>query len=145
MTLRRFLILGFALLNLSALIAEDHHEPPPLPPQAREVSVNDLATFLKEHPGTFTLDVRSAGERNEGGWLAGAKHIDYFATDFDKVLAALGPDPSKPCVVYCEFGGRARRAAQRLAKIGCKEILLPAGGFNAWKKSGKAVEGGSQK
>ena len=121
------------------------HQPPPLPPQAKEMSVADLAKLLQERKEIPILDVRTAEEAKTEGSIPGAKHLDYFNTDFATMLPQLGIDPAKPCVVYCTFGGRARRAAQKLASLGCKEIILPAGGFNAWKKAGKPVEGGSTK
>lgn len=148
MASRRVFIFGMAVFGATPLWADDappKHQPPPLPPQAKEVSIDEIEKLLKERKDVFVLDVRSTEEIHEEGVLSGAKHIDYFASDFEKVLSTMGVDVAKPCVVYCEFGGRARRAAQRLAKFGCKEILLPAGGFNAWKKAGKLVEGGVKK
>jgi rhodanese-related sulfurtransferase len=130
------------------LRAEDpsaKHEPPPLPPQAKEISIDEIEHLLKERKDVFVLDVRSAEEIQEEGKLSGAKHIDYFASNFEGVLGGMGVDVTKPCVVYCEYGARARRAALRMVKLGCREILLPAGGFNAWKKAGKPVEGGVKK
>lgn len=144
MTVRPIICLGWLLLAGALLWAADPpaHQPPPLPAEAREVSINDLEKLLKERKDIAVLDVRSVEEVNEEGHLPGAKHVDQFRADFEKVLPTLGMDMTKPCVVYCEFGGRARRAAERMAKLGFKEILLPAGGFNAWKKAGKPVEGG---
>ena len=148
MASRRVFFLGLAACGSAWLRAENppaKHEPPPLPAQAREVSIDEIEKLLRDRKDVFVLDVRSAEEIQEEGKLTGAKHIDYFASDFESALSGMGVDVTKPCVVYCAFGGRARRAAQRLAKFGCKEILLPAGGFNAWKKAGKPVEGGVKK
>jgi rhodanese-related sulfurtransferase len=111
-----------------------------LPPEAREATLDEVQKLITEHPETNILDVRTAEEVAELGRLPGAKHLDYFRQDFAAELAKLGFDPSKPCVVYCALGGRAKRAASTLAKAGFKTILLPAGGFNAWKKAGKPVE-----
>jgi rhodanese-related sulfurtransferase len=148
MASRRVFLLGLAGGGVASLRAANppaKHEPPPLPPQAKEVSIDDIEKLLRDRKDVFVLDVRSAEEIQEEGKLTGAKHIDYFASDFEGVLNGMGVDVTKPCVVYCAFGARARRAAQRLAKFGCKSILLPAGGFNAWKKAGKPVEGGVKK
>jgi rhodanese-related sulfurtransferase len=121
------------------------HQAPPLPTQAKEMDVKALAKLLKERKDIAILDVRSAEEAKKEGSIPGAKHLDYFNTDFAAMLPQLGINPSKPCMVYCAFGGRARRAAQKLAALGCKEILLPKGGFAAWKKAGEPVEGGKGK
>ncbi len=148
MASRRVFVLGLTACGAAPLWADDSpekHQPPPLPPQAKEVSIDDIEKLLRERKDVFVLDVRSTEEIHKEGTLSGAKHIDYFASDFEDVLSTLGIDVAKPCVVYCEFGGRSRRVAQKLAKFGCKEILIPAGGFNAWKKAGKPVEGGVKK
>jgi len=133
--------LGFGPVESRAEDKAAAHQPPPLPPQAKEMSVADLAKLLQERKEIPVLDVRTAGEAKSEGSIPGAKHLDYFTADFAVMLPQLGIDPNKPFVVYCTFGGRARRAAVKLANLGCKEIILPAGGFNAWKKAGKPVEG----
>jgi len=46
--------------------------------------------------------------------------------------------------IYCAIGGRARRAAEKMSKLGYKEILLPKGSFTAWKEAGKPIEGGKK-
>ncbi len=113
-----------------------------LPPQAREVPAEEVQKLLTEHPDTGILDVRTEDEVKDLGRIPGAKHLDFFHEHFAEELARTGLDPSKPCVLYCALGGRARRAASVLAQVGFKTILLPAGGFNAWKRAGRPVEGG---
>lgn len=137
-----FVLSAALLVSVMVAVADDTaaHQPPPLPPQAKEMSVADLAKLLQERKEIPVLDVRTAEEAKTEGSIPGAKHLDYFNTDFAAILPKLGIDPAKPCVVYCTFGGRARRAAKKLASLGCKEIILPAGGFSAWKKAGKPVE-----
>jgi rhodanese-related sulfurtransferase len=49
-------------------------------------------------------------------------------------------DPASPCLIYCALGGRARHAAQRLADLGFKEVLVLKDGYNAWKQAGLPVE-----
>jgi rhodanese-related sulfurtransferase len=113
-----------------------------LPTQAREASLDEIQKLIAEHPDTGILDVRTADEVADLGQIAGSKHLDFFNEKFADEITHLGFDPAKPCVVYCALGGRARRAAAILAQAGFKAILLPSGGFNAWKKAGKPIEGG---
>lgn len=113
-----------------------------LPPQAREVSAVEAQKLLNEQKDAGVLDVRTIEEVQELGRLPGAKHADFFREGFSKDVAGLGLDPAKPCLVYCALGGRARRAADTLAKAGYKDILVLKDGFNAWKKAGLPVEGG---
>ena len=91
------------------------------------------------------IDVRSAVEFAEHGHLPHAQLVDYLRMDFVAAVGTLKVDPAKPCIIYCALGGRARRAAEKLAKAGYKEILLPKGGFMAWKNAGKQVEGAPKK
>ena len=137
----RLLIPALLLIGLVASAA------PPLPEvklplQAREAPLDEVQKLIAEHPDTGILDVRTAEEVAELGRLPGARHLDFFNEHFAVELPKLGLDPAKPCVVYCALGGRAKRAAAVLAEAGFKNILLPVGGFNAWKKAGKPVEAG---
>jgi rhodanese-related sulfurtransferase len=113
-----------------------------LPPQAREMALDEVQKLVTELQDIGVLDLRTAEEVAELGKLPGARHLDFFHEHFAEELLKLGFDPAKPCVVYCALGGRAKRAAATLAQLGFKDIVLPAGGFNAWKKAGKPVEGG---
>ena len=133
----------FALVFGSILLAD---VPPPswLPPQARKLPVDEVEKLIKEHPGTGILDVRTAEEVAQRGRLPGAKHLDVFREDFLEQLHRTGLDPAKSCILYCAIGGRAERAAALLARAGFTDIVLPAGGFNAWKMAGKPIEGGRE-
>ena len=135
----RLLIPALLLIGLVASAAPPLLEVK-LPLQAREAPLDEVQKLIAEHPDTGILDVRTAEEVAELGRLPGARHLDFFNEHFAVELPKLGLDPAKPCVVYCALGGRARRAAQVLAQAGFKNILLPAGGFNAWKKAGKPIE-----
>src|SRR5436190_22377685 len=116
-----------------------------LPPQAREATPDEVQKLITAHPETGILDLRTADEVADLGRLPGAKHLDFFQEDFAAAVTKLGLDPSKTCVVYCALGGRAKRAAVIMAQAGFKDIVLPSGGFNAWKKAGMPVEGGRKK
>lgn len=131
-------------LTLTSFIHADVPPQPALPAQVHEASLDDVQQLLNEHKDAGILDVRTAEEVAEHGRMPGAKHLDLFREDFAAEVARLGLDPAKPCVVYCAIGGRAKRAARLLAGAGFKDIVLPSGGFNAWKMAGKPVEGGSR-
>ena len=116
-----------------------------LPPQAREATPDEVQKLITAYPDIGILDVRTADEVADLGRLPGAKHLDFFNEKFADELTKLDLDPAKPCIVYCALGGRAKRAAVILAQAGFKDIVLPSGGFNAWKKAGLPVEGGRKK
>lgn len=52
----------------------------------------------------------------------------------------LAPDLEQPIVLYCASGGRSALAAESLLRMGCRNVVSVAGGFNAWKDAGLPVE-----
>lgn len=141
------LLAGLAML-MPSIAGEMHPIPPsrgPLPPGVREISVDAADKLIRERSDAVVIDVRTAPEFAEQGHLPRARLVDYFREDFAAALATLKLDPAKPCIVYCAIGGRARRAAERMAKLGFKDIVLPRGSFKAWKEAGKPIEGGARK
>lgn len=138
-----FLALGLSL-HSPALAAEKPSIPPsqgPLTAGVREISIDEADKLIRERGDVAVIDVRTHPEYVEHGHLPRARQVDYFRGDFAAVLDTFKLDPDKPCIVYCAIGGRARRFAEKMAKIGYKEILLPKGGFKAWKKAGKPITG----
>ena len=138
------LFFSLAILPLSIAAEKPAIPPPrgPLPPAVREISIDEADKLIRDRADAAVIDVRTASEFAEQGHLPRAQLVDYFREDFSEALASLRLDRTKPCIVYCAIGGRARRAAEKMAKLGFKEILLPKGSFKAWKKAGKPVEGG---
>ena len=137
MTRLRFCF-SFIALAVAAASAADS---PKLPAGAREISLDETEKLVVQEKTVPVIDVRTAQEYSEQGHLPRAQLVDFFREDFEDAIKSLKFDASKPVVVYCAIGGRAKRVAERLAKMGFKEILLPQGSFNAWKKAGKPVEG----
>ncbi len=133
------------MLLVSAALADGNLKLPPpagpLPAGVREISIDEAEKLIRDQKDLPVIDVRSATEFAEHGHLPRAQLVDYFRMDFVAAVGTLRIDPAKPCIVYCALGGRARRAAEKLAKAGYKEILLPKGSFKAWKDVGKVVEG----
>lgn len=143
------LVLGLTLMILPAALAVDKQaippSPGPLPAGVREISIDETEQLVRERQDIPVIDVRSAAEFAEHGHLPRAQLVDYFRMDFVAAVGTLKLDPAKPCIIYCALGGRARRAAEKLAKAGYKEILLPKGSFKVWKDAGKPVEGAPKK
>lgn len=71
--------------------------------------------WLREHPETQVLDVRSKSEF-EGGALPKAVNISIGDEAFDSRVAAL--DKTKPVLVYCVGGFRSRKAVAKLKELG---------------------------
>jgi rhodanese-related sulfurtransferase len=116
--------------------------PPPviLPAVAREIPVTEAAPLVETNSVSI-LDIRTAPEAKEQGRIAGSKHLDFLREDFATAMTdQVNLDPARPVLVYCALGGRARHAAQRLADLGFKKVLILKDGYNAWKKAGLPVE-----
>ncbi len=144
----RFVLVLTLMILRAALAADERTIPPspgPLPAGVREISIDEIEKLIREKNDIPVIDVRSAAEFTEHGHLPRAQLVDYFRMDFLAAVGTLKLDPAKPCIVYCALGGRARRAAEKLAKAGYKEILLPRGSFKAWKDAGKVIVGSPKK
>lgn len=74
------------------------------------------------------LDVRGKGEY-ESGHLPGAINLPVVEIPFKatKVLS----DKNKTIVIYCLSGGRSKRAAMGLEKLGYTDVR-DMGGINGW-------------
>ncbi|MGB3777932.1 MAG: rhodanese-like domain-containing protein [Tunicatimonas sp.] len=83
------------------------------------------------------VDVRTP-EEVSFGYIAGAKHIDFYHTDFMDRITQL--DKKKPVVVYCAVGGRSAQASRKLSDAGFEKVYDLAGGFRQWQSEGFPTE-----
>ncbi|MBE2282244.1 MAG: rhodanese-like domain-containing protein [Prosthecobacter sp.] len=120
--------------------AETPPSPPPVvvPAEVHEIAPSDVDRYLVDHTDTVIIDVRTEDERRTRGHILNSLHHDYFHTErTHEALSKL--DKTKPCILYCAIGGRAKLIAIEMHKLGFKNILLLQGGFNAWLAAGQAV------
>ena len=96
----------------------------------RNLNASEANAWLREHPDTQVLDVRSAGEF-AGGALPNALNISLGDEAFDSKVAAL--DKQKPVLVYCAGGFRSRKAVARLKDFGFENIQHIHRGYLSWK------------
>ncbi|MEZ5384773.1 MAG: rhodanese-like domain-containing protein [Prosthecobacter sp.] len=94
------------------------------------INAGQANAWLREHPETQVLDVRSTGEF-EGGALPKAVNISIGDDAFDSKVAKL--DKEKPVLVYCAGGFRSRKAVARLKDLGFKNIQHIHRGYMSWK------------
>jgi len=86
------------------------------------------------------LDVRSPGEFRSASISGAVLHpLDRLDPEAVKTLRAEG----RPCVVVCQSGTRARKAAEQLTAAGMPDVAVMEGGMNAWIAAGLPVERGS--
>ncbi len=89
--------------------------------------------------GAQVLDVRTAKEFNSGH-LPHSLWADWTdKNEFNRRIQSV--DKDRPVYVYCLSGGRSSAAAAWMRANGFSKVLELQGGVNAWKGSGKQLEG----
>lgn len=100
--------------------------------------VGDIQEIVAAPPdGLMVLDIRTP-EEFAGGHLAGAINIDYYADDFETLLAEL--DLDVPYVMYCNSGNRSSNALPLMDSIGFSEVYELEGGIQAWYGASLPIE-----
>ena len=80
------------------------------------------------------MDVRTAEELAENGFIEGAKNIDFYAADFQVQIEAMNKDV--PVMLYCRSGGRSGQTAAMMKELGFSQVYDLNGGYNAWLQAG---------
>jgi len=101
-----------------------------------EVSVSDAKGMLDKGECVF-LDCREPKEFKMGH-VPGAVNIPRGLMEW-KVSKKI-PDKNAKIVVYCKVGGRGCLSACTLCRMGYKNVVNIAGGWQAWEKAGYPVE-----
>ena len=94
------------------------------------LNADQANAWLREHPETQVLDVRSAGEFSEGA-LPKALNVSIGDAAFDSKVGAL--DKTTPVLVYCAGGFRSRKAVVKLKELGFENIQHIHRGYMSWK------------
>ena len=94
------------------------------------LNADQANAWLREHPETQVLDVRSTGEFSEGA-LPKAVNISLGDEAFDSKVSSF--DKAKPVLVYCAGGFRSRKAVARLKELGFENIRHIHRGYMSWK------------
>lgn len=114
----------------------------PLDAGVPSIGVAEAQTLIRR-PGTLILDVRSPGEF-ETAHIDGA--INLPVDQLDPHLRDIVAADCGTLVLVCQSGARAERAADKLTSEGGSDLVLLAGGMNAWQSAGAPVErSGAQK
>ncbi len=106
------------------------------PVEPKHVDAQQAAKLLKENKDVVVLDIRTPDEF-ASGHIAGARNVDYLASDFGKKVAEL--DKSKTYLVHCAAGSRSTKSLSTFKKLSFPSIYHLDGGFNAWEKAGNPV------
>lgn len=99
--------------------------------QHQNIQVLDVKVFDDSIRGKDVqlIDVRTPSEFNLGH-IEGAKNIDFFSNEFKTKFDLL--DKENPVYIYCKSGNRSRQTANKLIKMGFKQIYDLEGGYLKW-------------
>ena len=99
-----------------------------------EVSVDDVVKVLDT---AVLVDVREKEEYREGHL---PRAISLPRGFLEMQVETKVPDKSAPVVAYCQSGTRSLLAGKALKDMGYSSVVSMAGGYGAWKNSGKPWE-----
>lgn len=107
-----------------------------------ELSVDEVADMLGQLD-VVLFDVREQNEREMEGVIPGSIHAPRGMLEFwaDPTMDIHRPefDPGKRIILHCAMGGRGALAAATLQRMGFPKVANLAGGFAAWKASGRPI------
>lgn len=124
--MRKLLVL-FVFLILSACNSKEE----------TKLSLIDYETVQTDVIGKDVqlVDVRTPQEFN-AGHIDDAINIDISDPEtFTEKVENL--DKEKPIYIYCQMGGRSKKASQKLKELGFKNIFDYSGGYGEWSAQTK--------
>jgi rhodanese-related sulfurtransferase len=104
----------------------------------------ELQGLLTTRPGLTVLDVRTPVEFAEVH-VPQAYNVPLDEFDPKSLLASGQLVQGQPAYLLCRSGGRASKAAEKLAKDGIDNAVVVEGGTLAWIKAGLPVDRGTAK
>jgi len=100
-----------------------------------QMNSDELLDFI-EINNAILVDVRTQDEYNSG-YIENSLNIDYLSNDFSENIEKL--DKNIPIILYCRSGRRSSMSANKLSKLGFKEIYNLDGGILKWIETGNNV------
>lgn len=104
--------------------------------QIKEVSTAESQALLGKR---VFIDVREYDEF-AAGHLPGAINIPRGVLEFKIGMVPECANKDGTFVVYCRTSGRAALSVVQLQKIGYRDVISMAGGFEAWNNEGRPTE-----
>lgn len=105
------------------------------------VTVNDVRDFLAKNAQGVLVDVLPS-DHYDRHHIPGSAQACVFETAFLDHMARVAPDRAAPVLVY--GAGNSLDAAVAAAKLlgaGYRDVRVFAGGVDAWRSAGQALEG----
>jgi rhodanese-related sulfurtransferase len=110
----------------------------------KTISPPEFQKLLAEQPGLPVLDVRTPAEY-AGVHVKEARNVPLGDLNPQKLYGEGALRKDQPVYLFCQSGGRARKAAEQFAEDGFDNGVVIEGGTAAWIDAGLPVERGSVK
>ena len=123
--LKYILLVAFTIFSCSLINNES----------INQMNSDELIEFI-ELNDAILVDVRTEDEYNSG-YIENSLNIDYFSNEFSVNADKL--DKNTPIILYCRSGNRSSMSANKISKLGFKEIYNLEGGILEWIEEGNAV------
>ena len=124
--LKYILVVAFSTIFSCSLINND---------SINQMNSDELIEFI-ELNDAILVDVRTEDEYNSG-YIENSLNIDYFSNDFSVNADKL--DKNTPIILYCRSGNRSSMSANKISKLGFKEIYNLEGGILEWIEEGNVI------
>ena len=95
----------------------------------RQITVEEAVDMMSQETGYIILDVRRPDEF-AAGHIPNAVNVANESIGTDEIPSL--PDKNQLIMVYCRSGRRSKEAAEKLVKLGYKNIV-EFGGILDWK------------
>ena len=100
------------------------------------ITAENLGVALVENPDLILIDVRTAAEVEENGYIDYANLTFIPLEQFVELSADWPADLDAPIVVYCGSGHRSTIAMSMLWSYGYTDVHSLRGGFGGWASGG---------
>ena len=123
--LKYILLVAFTIFSCSLINNES----------VNHMNSDELIDFI-ELNDAILVDVRTEDEYNSG-YIENSLNIDYFSNEFSVNADKL--DKNTPIILYCRSGNRSSMSANKISKLGFKEIYNLEGGILEWIEEGNVI------
>lgn len=110
--------------------------PAAVPARDSELTVDQARRLMEENAGSahfIILDVRAA-ELFEEGHIKGATHMNFYATNFKRLVDRL--DRNATILIYCQRGRQSPMARRVMEQMRFTDLYILQGGVHAWREAG---------
>lgn len=129
---------SFAQKNLKHLLKEYNTQKIPY------ISVDSLSSLLQKKDKIILLDAREQKEFKVSH-LPNSIHVGYNHFNIKTITKKLSLDKKTKIVVYCSLGIRSEVIAEKLIKIGYKNVYNLYGGIFEWKNNNYLIVNSNNK